>query len=868
MKPNPWALLALVVLAVQISPLLKTVSAQSGNFVLPHAVQGPGATSPLVGNTVTVRGVVTAQAADGFFIQTESNLQDNEPNTSEGLFVAETDLPFGRGTIVHVTGTVEEFNDVGAGTVTRLVGVTEVAPNGNADPADPILLTNLELSPDGSSDQLERFEGMRVMVASLRSVSGMSRDGSFYAVLHDAESNDAARPFRGPGIEAGAPALDCAIGPCAFEQFDGNPERLRVDSDSLVGTMAPQFLSTGATMDNVDGVLHFEMGAHTLLPRNTLSPSSGMTMRAVRPTNVAEEYSIASLNLGDASIDDEIRLMKASLMVRTMLNAPDIIGVQQADAALLEALAAQIDMDASEADEAEPGYVAHLHGFLVKASRVTEVSAEVVGGDALFQGGPLFDRAPVMLRGLVTGGLLPQPVTVLNVELRSNLDVDRADDAGATVRAHRLAQAVRVAEFVRDRNDLNEALVVVGNFNAHAFNDGYVDVTGTVSGAPALPNQVVLESPDLVTGDLANLAGGLVDGERYSSVERGNAQSFDHTLVNGNLMAQVRGFEFARVNADFAEVLQFFDDNPGRLSDRDPSVAYFAYPADVTAPVFDVTPPDVVVDATGPAGATVNYTAPTATDNLDGAVPVTCAPLSGSLFPLGSTTVTCWAEDVIGNSAEVSFLVTVEDDNAPVLFVPPNITEEADSPAGRVVTYTVTATDAGTAAPTVVCQPASGSTFPIGTTTVNCQASDDAGNTSSASFTVTITNASAAGGRMYGAGLLRSGHKRAAFAFDVRQSSRSAERGWLVLTVNDGHGRPDWSCVAGVFEVRFSNPRGTVSFSGTGNWNGKRGYRFDVTATDGGGRHDKFAVVVTAPNGQVVLSLAGGVSLGRIKQTR
>ena len=240
----------------------------------------------------------------------------------------------------------------------------------------------------------------------------------------------------------------------------------------------------------VVGQLHFDAGAYTLLPQGTLQPSGGSTVRAARAAGETE-FSIASLNLGDAPIDDELRLLKASQMVRTVLNAPDIIGVQQANAELLEALAAQIDTD-TPANEAAPGYVAYQHGFLVKASRVTNVSAEVLGAGEVFEGEALFERAPVMLRAVVSGGTDDvQAVTVLNVELQSNADVARVDDAGTNARAHRLAQAVRVAQFVRDRN-VNGALVVVGNFNAHAFNDGYVDVTGIVSGAPALPNAVVL----------------------------------------------------------------------------------------------------------------------------------------------------------------------------------------------------------------------------------------------------------------------------------------------------------------------------------------------------------------------------------------
>jgi hypothetical protein len=58
---------------------------------------------------------------------------------------------------------------------------------------------------------------------------------------------------------------------------------------------------------------------------------------------------------------------------------------------------------------------------------------------------------------------------------------------------------------------------------------------------------------------------------------------------------------------------------------------------------------------------------------------------------------------------------------------------------GAVVSFTVTATDNCDLTPTVVCSPASGSFFPIGTTTVNCTATDDCGNTDSCSFTVTVT---------------------------------------------------------------------------------------------------------------------------------
>jgi hypothetical protein len=74
----------------------------------------------------------------------------------------------------------------------------------------------------------------------------------------------------------------------------------------------------------------------------------------------------------------------------------------------------------------------------------------------------------------------------------------------------------------------------------------------------------------------------------------------------------------------------------------------------------------------------------------------------------------------------------------PILGLPSSVTAAAIGPAGAVVTYLASAVDAVGAALTPVCVPASGSTFPVGTTTVTCTASDAFGQTSSASFPVTV----------------------------------------------------------------------------------------------------------------------------------
>jgi hypothetical protein len=74
----------------------------------------------------------------------------------------------------------------------------------------------------------------------------------------------------------------------------------------------------------------------------------------------------------------------------------------------------------------------------------------------------------------------------------------------------------------------------------------------------------------------------------------------------------------------------------------------------VIGPVADITKP-----ATSASGAVVTYPTPTATDNIDGAVPVSCTPASGLTYPIGTTTVTCTATDAAGNTATKTFKVTV-----------------------------------------------------------------------------------------------------------------------------------------------------------------------------------------------------------------
>ncbi|MCH8871177.1 HYR domain-containing protein, partial [candidate division KSB1 bacterium] len=154
---------------------------------------------------------------------------------------------------------------------------------------------------------------------------------------------------------------------------------------------------------------------------------------------------------------------------------------------------------------------------------------------------------------------------------------------------------------------------------------------------------------------------------------------------------------------------------------------------DNTAPVPDVT---ALPDATDECSVTL--TAPTATDNCPGSITATTSdPTSYTSHVTFSVTWTY--DDGNGNTSQQTQIVIVDDVTDPVITCPADITVDNDAgQGGAVVNFTVTATDNCDSNVNVVCTPASGSTFPVGTTTVSCTATDDAGNQASCSFDVTV----------------------------------------------------------------------------------------------------------------------------------
>ena len=153
-------------------------------------------------------------------------------------------------------------------------------------------------------------------------------------------------------------------------------------------------------------------------------------------------------------------------------------------------------------------------------------------------------------------------------------------------------------------------------------------------------------------------------------------------------------------------------------------------------PPVIVCPGDIKLCTCEPNGTRVPYVV-SASDDCDPSPAVTCSPPAGAFFPIGTTTVTCVATDKCGHQSQCSFNVTIVQDLPPRLTCPADII--FDDCKEHVVRYDVVAEDDCDPNPGVVCTPPSGSAFPIGSTTVNCFASDQCGHRVDCSFNVVIT---------------------------------------------------------------------------------------------------------------------------------
>ncbi|MFO1513780.1 MAG: HYR domain-containing protein [Verrucomicrobiota bacterium] len=111
------------------------------------------------------------------------------------------------------------------------------------------------------------------------------------------------------------------------------------------------------------------------------------------------------------------------------------------------------------------------------------------------------------------------------------------------------------------------------------------------------------------------------------------------------------------------------------------------------------------------------------------------------LFPTNLTLpalVRATATDAATNTSPRSACIPISDEQPPTISCPSSFAVPSLDTNGAIVAFAVPATDNTPSNLSVVCVPPSGTVFPLGLTTVNCTATDAAGNTSHCSFEVTV----------------------------------------------------------------------------------------------------------------------------------
>jgi len=508
----------------------------------------------------------------------------------------------------------------------------------------PVVLSLNDFMPN-SVGQLEKYEGMRLQIDELTvvgptngrvdsKIANVVSDGSFFGVLKSVP-----RPFREPGIDIreylSLPDKEKLKRDIPkLPVFDSNPEIVRIDTDEQTdfkaegtSTAASTAVhSTRSTLDvasqthlkNLIGVLHYSYGRYTLLtdPDNKPSISNSVKPNPL-PVPTARQFLVAGMNLenffddqDDPAIKEEIvsietfqrRLKKVSLAIRDFMQSPDVIGIVEAEnLSALKRLAEKINADAVESGKPDPKYEAYLldgndgrgidNGFLVKTARVKVQESKQIGKDDKYRNPNtgednfLHDRPPLMLRASLndpnTGRSFEFTIVVNHLKSFLGYSDPKQQD---NVRLKKRLQAEFLAKFANERQNANltERIILLGDFNAFQFNDGILDMIGTIKGKPASKAEVLNASEDLVNPDLIDLVDVIDVRQRYSYSFDGNAQVLDHIIINEGMRKHTSGFGYARLNADFPEVYRNDPTRFERFSDHDPAVAYFTFD-DMTA---------------------------------------------------------------------------------------------------------------------------------------------------------------------------------------------------------------------------------------------------------------------------------------------
>jgi uncharacterized protein len=537
-----------------------------------HSVQGAtpagDAPSPLLGQTVTTSGVVTAafQGAGqlgGFFLQAPDAQADRDLATSEGLFVfCGTTAPncpaLSVGDAVSVKGAVQEFNKA---TQLTVAAATDVQVTARAQPLPSPAALNFPLS---TRDVLERSEGMRVTVPTTLSVTNNFTLGRF-GQLGLSSGGRIFNPTNGQGGDAASNALRLLNIDDGVSSQNPATTPFLTGSDPLTATRR-----TGDTVTGLSGVLNwFSPGNDYFLYPTTPPAFQASNPRPAAPSPVGGSLKVAGANVLNYFTDlvtsnagcestnglDTANSRGANTCAEFARQQTKIVQVLKGlDADVMTLMEVQNNGDAAlnnlrdalNAAYGSPVYAAVQSGklgtdqihvaMLYKPLSVTPVGPFLTENPQDAGGAPIYSRPPLAQTFSQNGTGETFSVVANHFKSKGSCppagtDSANQDSGQGCWNAKRVTQAQALLNFVQTVRAASgdPDVLLLGDLNAY----GDEDPINT-----------------LVSGNFESLNKRIPAPDRYSYQFNGNFGYLDHALASSSMSAQVTGVTEWHVNAD------------------------------------------------------------------------------------------------------------------------------------------------------------------------------------------------------------------------------------------------------------------------------------------------------------------------------
>ena len=611
------------------------------------AIQGSGASSPLVGQLVTVEGLVVADmqgattGMNGFYIQSLASEVDDDPLTSEGLMVYSNTMAVSLGDVVRVQGTVTEYENL-TELGTPSLSLVAVCSTGNLIP-DPVALDLPDVATPGFT--LEPYENMLVTFGETLTVQQNYFQGRYGQVT------------LGAGGRIAQMHNLTKDGGSLYEYTrmvildDANS---RQNPAPIPYYLEDDYMRTGDTITGVTGILDegrtnsssgsaFPYRYYRLQP--TIIPDTFVreNPRPATPPDVGGRIKVVGANVlnyfttldmapyrstppydgGDNTprgADTEIEFTRQEDKLVAMLAGldADVLGLMEIESwdgayggegapqALVDALNLYLDPTGTTqayAVIADPllGHFDPLtdpESDFIQVALIYKVATMAPVGLALSVDDPIFDRSPfaqefeeiatgeqfvVVANHFKSKGSCPDPA---DPDYDGNFD---AGDGQGCWNLKRMQQAEALLGFAEtDLAPLDPDILFVGDYNAYGAEDPIAVLTDG-----GLVNQVAAFVPE---------------ADRYSYVFDGTAGYLDHALSTASATSQITGVGFWHINADEPSVIDYttdwktadlYEPHQYRASDHDPVILGLNLnTAPEADPLITSTDEDVVLTGT------------------------------------------------------------------------------------------------------------------------------------------------------------------------------------------------------------------------------------------------------------------------------